>query len=268
MPPVRPKKYLGQNFLIDTRIRQRIVNSCDLQEHDTVLEIGPGLGSLTELLLPKVQTVYAVEKDPKLVAELKEKFSSHKNLTLLCDDFLRFPLSQLPPRTKVVGNLPYNISTPIIEKFLTEPHACPELYFTVQWEFGRRLAAQPGSKDYGALSCFVQYFSDVEILFEISPKCFRPVPKVTSCFIKIAFRPPCEPVTETEKLFHLIRTAFQQRRKKITNSLSSILGKDIMTILKKAGIDGNLRAENLSLRDYIRITKEFSSFPTGGERKD
>lgn len=267
MLPIRPKKYLGQNFLINARIRERIVDSCDLQSCDNVLEIGPGRGSLTELLAPKVKMIYAVEKDPRLFADLKEKFSHQKNLTLFCDDILKFPISQLPPLTKVVGNLPYNISTPIIEKFLTEPHPCQELYFTVQLEFGRRLAAQPGSKDYGALSCFIQYFCHVQILFEISPECFRPIPKVTSCFIKISFHPPQEPVADTEKLFHLIRTAFQQRRKKITNSLSSLLGEKAAEIFKKAGINKDLRAENLTLRDYIHIIKELSPSKEAGKKK-
>lgn len=256
MTRIPAKKYLGQNFLVDRRVIQRILAACRLQGDETILEIGPGQGALTSELASRAGQIFAVEKDHRMVALLQEKFASHHHLHLIEQDIIQFDISVLPQETKVIGNLPYNISTPIIEKFLTEPHPCREFFFTVQREFGERLAAQPGTKDYGALSCFVQFYADVEILFTIPPSCFRPVPKVTSCFVRLVFHGPLDPSIDPDRLFPLIRTAFQQRRKKIRNALAPVLGDRLAEILKKFGIDENLRPENLPLQDYIGIAKE------------
>jgi len=251
------KKHLGQNFLIDRAIKERIVDAAGLLSDDTVLEIGPGPGALTAIIAPKVKKLIAVEKDGRFAAALTEKFRGQPQVEIRHADFLKFDLTALPAGTKVIGNLPYNISTPIIEKFLTRTHACPELFFTVQLEFGQRLAAAPGSKDYGSLTCFVQYHCDVDLLFKIPAQAFRPAPKVTSCFLKISFRPSQTPSADPDLLFKIIRSAFQQRRKKISNSLQAGVGKDhVGEILSRLHLAEDLRAEDLSLADYVAITRE------------
>ncbi len=254
MSRIIAKKHLGQNFLVDPNVKKRILAACELAPGDTVLEIGPGLGALTDLIAPRVKTVYAVEKDRDLYDGLQKKFADQGQVRIIHQDFLNFDLSQLPEATKVVGNLPYNISTPILEKFLTEKHACRELFFTVQLEFGERLAAGPGTQQYGALTCFAQYFCDVRLLFKIPRTCFRPTPKVMSCFLKLNFRNPVKEANDPGQLFRIIRQAFQQRRKKITNALAAPLGTRCLEILDVLGIDANLRPENLELEDYIRIS--------------
>ena len=265
--PVRPrpaprtkpfaKKHLGQNFLIDPNIKRRLLEHCSLTTNDIVWEIGPGRGALTSELVQMANKIYAIEKDRSLVELLQQNFPA-PNLTIIAADFLTVDLNQLPAPTKVIGNLPYNISTPIIERLIHHRQWLTDLFFTVQLEFGRRLTAQPHTKDYGSLSCFVQYYADVELLFRIKNTAFRPIPKVHSCFIHMKFRPPHTPASDENFLFALIRTAFQQRRKKLVNSLYPLIGKEGMEVLQKKGIDLNARAENLAVKDYVRLAEMLS----------
>jgi 16S rRNA (adenine1518-N6/adenine1519-N6)-dimethyltransferase len=183
-----PKKHLGQNFLVNANITQRIIDSCQISEKETILEIGPGLGALTKEIANRSEHVYAVETDKRLYDQLTDAVSL-KKINLIHADFLKCDLSFLPQKTKVIGNLPYKISTPIIEKLINNRQLFQDLFLTVQLEFGKRLAAKPNSKDYGSLSCFVQYYCDTKILFKIRNSCFRPIPKVTSCFVHLRFRP-------------------------------------------------------------------------------
>ncbi|MCB9757716.1 MAG: ribosomal RNA small subunit methyltransferase A [Candidatus Omnitrophica bacterium] len=251
-PPLAPRKHLGQNFLVDPKAQQRILAACQLQADEEVIEIGPGLGHLTELILPFVKKIYAIEKDPRFCEQLTKKFPAEK-FTVFDADVLKFDFTTLPPGLKVIGNLPYYISTPIIEKLIGYQNLFPQCFFTVQQEFAQRLAAKPNHKNYGSLSCFVQYYADIEILFKLPPSSFKPAPKVTSCFMRLNFRPPPFKVNNEDKLFTLIRTAFGQRRKRISNSLKPIFEKNTLEILKHCRLTGEERAENLSLKNYVDL---------------
>jgi len=251
--PLSPRKHLGQNFLIDPKIKEKIVLSCNLKKDEKVLEIGPGLGHLTEVILPQIKKVYAIEKDARYAEELAKRYP-HDRLEVIETDILKFDLSKLPVGLKVIGNLPYYISTPIIERFIEYRASFPECFFTVQKEFAERLVAKSGTKAYGSLSCFIQYYSDVKILFKIPAGAFRPPPKVMSSFIQISFRPPVTQVADEERLFKLIRTAFGQRRKKISNSIKALFQTNT-EIFAQCGLSGEERAEDLSLKNYVDLVE-------------
>lgn len=251
--PLSTRKSLGQNFLIDPRTKERIVAACQLQPEEEIIEIGPGLGHLTEFLLPRVKKIYAIEKDRRFLQELTKKFSSLQFETFEAD-ILKFDFNRLPAGLKVIGNLPYYISTPIIEKLIESGQRFPRCFFTVQKEFAERLRANPGGKDYGSLSCFVQYYADIKIHFKIPAGAFKPAPKVDSAFVEINFRTPQKEAKDEKRLFTVIRTAFGQRRKKISNSLSEIFEKEnLQRAFKACGLGGEERAENLSLKNYIDL---------------
>lgn len=253
-----PKKSLGQNFLVNPRVRQRIVDACELQPDDVVLEIGPGKGALTRPLAARVKKVFAVEKDDYLAGQLQNEFHE-TNVTVLHADVLAYPFDRLPDGLKVIGNLPYNIATPIIEKVLAFRHKFPVFYMTVQMEYGRRLAARPCSKDYGSLSCFVQYYAQPQKLFRIPPSAFAPIPKVDSCFLSLRMRREPEGAASDlfdPFLFKLIRACFNQRRKTLKNALSSICSKErLEDLLLKLNINPMARAEELSVRDYVGLAQ-------------
>ncbi len=250
-----PKKHLSQSFLVDENIQQRIITACDLDPKDTVLEIGPGRGALTKYLSEKVHQTYAIETDASLCQELRDRFDP-SHVTIIHADFLKYDLKTLPKGIKVIGNLPYHISTPIIEKLLANRHLFCDLFLTVQLEFGQRMAAKVNSKDYSALSCFVQYCCGVKVLFKIRNTSFRPVPKVTSCFMQLTPRKPADEVKREDYLFKVIQQIFRQRRKKIANALLPVMEKDkAQAILERLKIDESLRAENLTLKNYVSIVK-------------
>ena len=248
----RPKKHLGQNFLTDPRTQQRIVDACGFSEEDRVVEIGPGQGVMTRLIAPKVRRLICVETDRDLIGRLKEEFKN-SNVDIAHADFLKWPI---PIGVKVIGNIPYYISTPIIEKLIEERSRVAEAYLTVQMEFGQRLAAAAGSGDYGALSCFAQYYADVKLLFKIKSTCFHPQPKVDSCFVRLDFWREAKYHPDNEaKMFHFIRTVFTQRRKNILNAASFLVEKDKLTsILNELNISPDIRPEELNLDNFIAIS--------------
>lgn len=249
----RARKHLGQNFLIDDNVIRKIISACCLNNDQHVLEIGPGRGALTRHIASGVKSLHAVETDPRLCGFLKGLLPDDR-LHLIQSDFLNFPMSGLPLPVKVIGNLPYGISTPIIEKLISERRFITEAFLTVQHEFGKRLTAQPHSKDYGSLSCYIQYYADVRTLFLISPSCFRPIPKVTSCFLHLSFREARTPVKDEALLFKLIRTAFQHRRKTLVNALAGGYEKQaLLDVLERLNIKPSARPEALSLTDYCHI---------------
>ncbi len=252
-----PKKSLGQNFLVSPHVQEKIIAACELTPADVVLEIGPGQGVLTRPLADRVKKVLAIEKDNFLAPQLEKEFAG-TNVTIEHADILKYPFEQLPAPMKVVGNLPYNIATPIIEKVLAYRHKFSAFYLTVQLEYGNRIVAQPGSKEYGSLSCFVQYYARARKLFKIPPSAFRPAPKVDSCFLSLHMRPePAREARDEEFLFKLIRACFSQRRKTIRNSLAVIYGREeTEELLRALKIDQRLRAEDLSLEDYVRLANE------------
>jgi len=259
----KPRKNLGQNFLSDVNIINKIINACELQPDETVLEIGPGFGALTKKIAPAVKRFFAVEKDRALYDYLSKNILE-KNTVFHHQDFLGYDFSYLTPPIKIIGNLPYNISSPIIEKLIQNRDKISDIFIMVQLEFGKRLAAAPGGKDYSALSCAIQYYATPKILFKIKNTCFSPAPKVESCFMKINFRRDINPKAIDEQLFlKLIKGAFQQRRKQLQNALAVFMPKaDIKQLLKSLAIDPQARAENLSVSDYVKIANALSHQPT------
>lgn len=256
----KPRKHLGQNFLNDQHIIRKIIDACHLKSDETVLEIGPGLGALTQHIALGVKCFHAVEKDKDLCDHLRENITS-SNTTFHCQDVLGFDLARLPSPVKVIGNLPYNISSPIMEKLIQNRGRISEIFITVQFEFGKRLAAEPGSKDYSALSCVIQYYAKPKILFKIKNTCFSPAPKVESCFVRIQFKSAPDPQALDEKLFlRLVKGAFQQRRKQIQNSLAAFIPKsDMKQLFEALSIDPQARAEDLSVADYVRIANAIAN---------
>ena len=264
----RAKRYLGQNFLVDPHVRDRILAACEIQSDDNVVEIGPGQGALTQQLFKASPHFRAIEKDRELVELLHRQFPQAKD-RFIHDDILRFNFATLADNLVIIGNLPFNISTPIIERLIAWRQKIKTAYLTVQWEFGQRLTGQPPTKDYGALSCFVQYFADVKILFKISPGCFRPVPKVTSCFLKITFRPPALPAISDEQLFKLIKIAFLQRRKMVVNVLANHYERELLTKnFQRLGIPLTARAENISLRQFVELANQVTDAGSKNGRKE
>ncbi len=259
----RPKKSLGQHFLIDQNILRKIIEVCELSSADTVLEIGPGQGIMTRMIAPKVKNLIAVEKDRELAQKLTAEFVNFENVHIVCNDILNHSFETISPDTKLIGNLPYNISTPILEKVLEHKQKFSSIFIMVQLEYGLRLIAKPHTKDYSSFTLFVNYHADVKMLFRINRTAFQPPPKVQSCFLKLTPKNPFSQINE-KLLFHIIRTAFQQRRKTLENSLSSICGKErIHAILKSLNIDHHSRAENLLLEDYKRITEKLVQNESG-----
>lgn len=260
LPAFVPKKSLGQNFLVDPRVIDRIVDACELSREEVILEIGPGQGALTRLLLPSVKGIIAVEADRVLAARLRADFEG-RPLTVHHDDILRIDLSGMPAPLKVVGNIPYNISTPIIARVLENRVMFTSLFMTLQYEFGVRLVARPGTRDYSSLSCFVQMFARPRMLFKIPPGAFRPMPKVMSCFMRLdILREPAEKVEDEAVFVTVVRQAFQQRRKNLLNSLSPLCPKsEVAGILKTANVDPQARAGDLTVAEYARIANVFYS---------
>ncbi|MDP8212555.1 MAG: 16S rRNA (adenine(1518)-N(6)/adenine(1519)-N(6))-dimethyltransferase RsmA [Candidatus Zapsychrus exili] len=251
---IPPKKSLGQNFLVDKNAKRKIISACNLKSNDIILEIGPGKGAITEEISPLVKKIFAIEKDKRLLKGLNETFKD-TNVSIIGEDILKYDFKSLPNNIKIVGNLPYNIATPIIDKAIKNKEKFNSFYMTVQLEYGERMVAKPNNKKYGPLSCFIQYHADAKMLFKIKNTCFYPKPKVQSCFLKLTFPKETPFKAEDEKLFFdVLKTAFCQRRKTVQNSLSPILDKKILSnLLSKLAINPKLRAENLSIEDYIRI---------------
>ena len=256
---IRPTKKLGQNFLIDKNIQKKMVEAINLEEEDTILEIGPGLGSLTEDLCKFTKKVIAVEKDKKLYEFLLEN-KALTNLELIHGDILKYNIND-KSKIKIVGNLPYYISSPILIGLIKKRDFIKTIFITVQKEFADRLVAKPGNKIYGSISCFVQFYGEVTILFNIKKNAFYPAPKVDSCFLKISIRDKRPYFENEEKLFKIIRACFEKRRKTILNSLYSsgmFSSKEkILKALDSSGILPTQRPETISLEKFIELTNIF-----------
>jgi 16S rRNA (adenine1518-N6/adenine1519-N6)-dimethyltransferase len=252
-----PKKYLGQNFLFDPSILKRIVEVSGINEKDTVVEIGPGLGTLTNLLAKKSSKVIAIELDYNLYKKLKERLQDLNNVEIIHGDALKFPYETIGP-FKVVANIPYYITTPLIFRLLKARRYLESITLTVQKEVAKRIVALPGTKDYGILSISVQYYGSPELKFIIPRGAFRPIPKVDSAVIYIKIEETPRVSVQDERLFfRVVRTAFSQRRKILSNSLKSI-SNTINDILKEAHIEPSRRAETLTLEDFANIANLLS----------
>lgn len=258
----RAVRSLGQNFLTDKHSVERIINACHLSKGENILEIGPGQGALTHYLAQSECKIFAVEKDRRLAQQLESEFVGN-DIKIISGDILKFDFDQLPHPIKVIGNIPYNISTPIIEKIIANKHRISEAFLTVQLEFGQRMTAKPHSKAYGSLTLFVQYHFDAKILFKIKAGSFSPKPKVDSCFVSLKPVERKSAVSE-KRLFTLIQTSFQQRRKTIINSMKNLIPPDkLSSLLDKLKLSHNLRAENLDLGQFMAIA-EFWEKEEGG----
>ncbi len=255
--PIKPKKRLGQNFLADTNIREKIIKAVEFNSQDTVLEIGPGRGEITSLLLPKVKKLYALEIDKSLCSILQEAFPNHSNLEIINKDILKFNLDCIPESIKVVGNIPYYISTPIIEHLFEYRAKIEAIFMTVQREFGKRMSAKPGCRDYSSLSCFVQYYTEPKVLFNIKRGSFYPAPNVDSSFIRLNIRKePAVSVGNEKRFFSVIRTAFNQRRKTLRNSLKDIVTeKKLESFYRDNNISSGVRPESLSLKNFADLSR-------------
>lgn len=246
------KKHLGQNFLSDPSILLNIIRSADLSERDTVLEIGPGPGRLTRLLAERVNKVIAIELDPYLYNKLTVELKDLDNVDLVLGDALHYPFEQLE-RFKVVANIPYYITTPIIFRLLDARRSVESLTLTIQKEVAERIVAGPGTRNYGVLSIMVQFRAEPELMFIIPKEAFRPAPKVDSAVIHMIIRKEPAVSVKDEALFtRVVKTAFAQRRKTLSNSLKVFKG--IRDILLQAGIDPQRRPETLSLQEFAALS--------------
>ncbi len=252
----RARKRFGQNFLVDERIIQRIITTLSPAEGDNLVEIGPGRGALTGALLEGTGRLQVVELDRDLARWLEERFADQPGFCVHSGDALKFdfaPLAAVGP-LRVVGNLPYNISTPLLFHLLKYAGLIKDMHFMLQKEVVDRLAAPPGSKDYGRLSVVVQYHCRVDSLFPVPPQSFRPAPRVDSAVVRLV--PLREPVIRARDpaFFHqVVSIAFQQRRKTLRNSLKPLAGS---VDPAQTSIDLSLRPEVLSVADFVQLSNE------------
>lgn len=258
-----PRKRLSQNFLYDPSILRRIIQTSGITVEDTVVEIGPGPGRLTKMLAEKVRRVIAVELDPLLHERLSRELSGRENVELVQGDALRYPYEDIEEGFRVVANIPYHITTPIIFTLLEHCDRLRSMTLTVQKEVAVRVAARHGSRDYGVLSLMVQYHGRARVAFTIPRGAFRPVPGVDSAclHVEVTERPTVE-VRDEALFFRVIKTAFSQRRKTLHNSLKT-LSPDIDRVLSVAGIDPGRRPETLSIREFARVADEIEEYRTG-----
>lgn len=268
---LRASKRLGQNFLVDGSVVKDIVAAAEIEEGDRVLEIGPGIGTLTQGLLEAGAHVTAVELDKKLPAVLAETLAAYDHLRIVPGDILKTDIRALMENQpfKVAANLPYYITTPILLALLEQNLPTTHIVTMVQKEVAERMIAAPGSKIYGALSVAVQYHTEPRIVREVAPRSFIPAPEVASAVIACQKRekPPVE-VTDERMFFRVARASFGQRRKTLANALLGTgASKDaVRRALDVAAIDEKRRGETLSLAEFARLADAFSAMQTEGER--
>jgi 16S rRNA (adenine1518-N6/adenine1519-N6)-dimethyltransferase len=252
----KAKKRLGQHFLIDRRIAARIVNSIDPQLGEQIVEIGPGKGALTRLLLKKGCGLIAVEFDRDMISFLKTKYSRYENLKIIAQDFLKLTVEELPAKMKIIGNIPYNITTAILEKLLEFKDNISEAVFTVQSEVAQRLTASAGTRQYGSFSLIMAAGFDIKVLFHIPPTAFKPTPAVDSTVIKIV--PADRQPEDFEDFKRFIRGCFKQKRKTLANSMQlglNIPKKISENLIVSLGKDKNVRSEQLTFDDYLNLCR-------------
>ena len=264
------QKRFGQNFLIDTHVLDRIIEASEITKDDFVLEIGPGIGTMTQYLAEAAREVTAVEIDDALIPILKDTLKEWDNVTVLHGDILKTDIRKIADEKnqgrpiKVVANLPYYITTPIIMGLFESHVPVDSITVMVQKEVADRMQTGPGSKDYGALSLAVQYYAEPKIVANVPPNCFMPRPKVGSAVIRLT-RHQNPPVTTLDEklMFRLIRASFNQRRKTLSNSLKNsqelpYSKEEIETAITECGLPLNIRGEALTLEQFARLSDAFS----------
>ena len=268
---IKPNKGLGQNFIIDDEVIEDIVKGANVTKEDLVIEIGPGIGSLTKILLENAKKVICIELDRKMIKLLNDRFFMYKNLELINQDILKIDLQKLIKEekskseirnVKIVANLPYYITTPIIMKLVEENLDIESITVMVQKEVAERLIAIPGTRNAGAITYTVYYNCESEKIREVDRTCFIPEPEVTSEVIKLKIREQKSVNVTNEKImFNIIKSAYMQRRKTLLNSLTNVgffkNKEQGINILKKLGLREDIRPENLSVEDFARLSDVF-----------
>lgn len=260
------KKY-GQNFLIDTHILEKIIDAAEITKDDFVLEIGPGIGTMTQYLCESAREVVAVEIDTNLLPVLDDTLKDYDNVTVINEDILKVDIASLAKEKngekpiKVVANLPYYITTPIIMGLFESHVPLASITIMVQKEVADRMQVGPGTKEYGALSLAVQYFAKPEVVCVVPPTCFVPQPKVASSVIRLTChgKPPVE-ITDEGFLFRVIRASFNQRRKTLANGLNNastipVSKENIIATIEELGYPASVRGETLSLEEFARLSE-------------
>lgn len=259
------KKY-GQNFLIDTHVLEKIIAAAEVTSEDFVLEIGPGIGTMTQYLCENARQVAAVEVDQKLIPVLEETLSGYQNVAVINEDILKIDVNELAGKynggkpIKVVANLPYYITTPIIMGLFEAHVPLKSITVMVQKEVAERMQAVPGTKEYGALSLAVQYYAKAEVVANVPPNCFMPRPKVGSAVIRLTCHKD-RPVTVRDEafLFRVIRASFNQKRKTLVNGLGNdaalgVAKEQAVQALEKMGLQPDVRGERLSLQEFAQLS--------------
>ncbi|MBL7155544.1 MAG: ribosomal RNA small subunit methyltransferase A [Candidatus Omnitrophica bacterium] len=254
----KPLVRLGQNFLIDKNVKDKILRNLAITPDDIVVEIGSGFGELTFDLAKHARKVFAVEKDKKITRIFKKTFQLPPNVALIEKDFLDLEIKEIAKQKVIIyGNLPFYITSPIIEKLFENVSLIKNIYIVVQKEVAGRIAAKPDSRDIGRFSLYVQYYSQPKTIFKIKRESFYPAPQVESAFLELKVPEKRRlRVSDEDLFFNLIKKAYSQRRKTIRNSLSAkgVDKKALLALFKKAGLNPLARAENLSLEDFARLT--------------
>jgi len=259
----KARKRFGQNFLHDQMIIQRIVHSFNPKQDDHIVEIGPGEGALTELVLDKIGEMDVIELDRDLIPHLEIRFAVQNGLTIHQADALKFDFCSLTKdkagnkKLRIIGNLPYNISTPLLFRLFDQAHCIKDMHFMLQKEVVDRMVASAGDSAYGRLSIMLQYFCSAEFMFTVKPEAFRPAPKVDSAIVRLVphVKPPVE-ITNFENFSKLVNYSFTLRRKTLRNILKDQL--DVSQI-EELNIDPTIRPERLSLNDFARISNLISA---------
>ena len=258
-----PRKRLGQHFLIDRNILNKVIRTAKIEKEDVVLEVGPGLGEMTLALARHAKRVIAIEIDPKLIAILKKKMEDLPNVEVVRSDILRLNFNQFLEKEgqpiKVVANLPYQISTPLLFRFIESKEVFATFTLTLQKEVAERMVAPPGGKDYGPLSIFTQLFLDISVRFFIKPSAFFPPPKIESAVVHMGWKE--KPIIETEDdawFKRVVRACFGYRRKMLINALkhSEInLPESVELRMERIGIDPRRRPETLTIREFVSLSE-------------
>ena len=262
------RKKFGQNFLIDASVVEEIIDAAGISGEDTVLEIGPGIGTMTQYLAERAGRVIAVEIDRALIPILEDTLSAYDNVRVINDDILKVDLNRLSEEEnggrpiKVVANLPYYITTPIIMALLEKEVPLESITIMVQKEVAERMKTGPGSKDYGALSLAVQYYAEPVIVTEVPPHCFMPRPGVSSMVIRLdRYKEPPVTPRDPDKMFKLIRASFNHRRKTLSNGLSTdpslgLSREKVTEALEKMGLPVDIRGEKLDLAQFAELSDQ------------